>query len=60
MKFVAQECECCDEIAMGIEFDFEDLQRTEDGKMFLTMDRDDVSKVFTSIDDFIGGRNPSS
>lgn len=60
MKFIAQECECCDDIALGIQCDVEDLQRDEDGNIFLTMHRDDVSRIFTSMDNFIGGRDPSS
>ena len=40
---------------MGIEFDFEDLRRTEDGTMYLTMDRDDVSHIFASINDYLRG-----
>ena len=57
MKFIAQECDCCDEIALGITCDVEDLQRDEDGKIFLAMTRDEVSKIFTQIDRFIGGRS---
>ena len=60
MKFIAEKCECCEDIALGIECSIEDLQKTENGTVLLTMDRDDVSRIFTSIDDFIGGRNPSS
>lgn len=55
MKFVATPCDCCEEVAMGIEFDFEDLRRTEDGTMYLTMDRDDVSHIFASINDYLRG-----
>ena len=55
MKFIAEKCECCEDIALGIECSIEDLQRTEDGKMFLTMDRDDVSTVFSSISDHLRG-----
>ena len=57
MKFIAQECDCCDEIALGITCNMEDLQRDEEGNIFLAMTRDEVSKIFTQIDNFIGGRS---
>ena len=56
MKFIAQECECCDDVALGITCDVDDLQRDEDGNIFLTMSRDEMSKVFTQMSSFIGGR----
>jgi len=59
MNFIAQKCDCCDDIAFGIECNIEDLQQTEDGTVFLTLDRDDVGNLFASIDNFIGGRTPT-
>ena len=56
MRFIADKCECCDDVALGILFSKENIQVTEDGELFLTMNRDDVGRVFTSIDHFIGGR----
>ena len=56
MKFIAQECDCCDDVALGITCDITELQRDEEGNIFLAMTRDEMSKVFTQMDSYIGGR----
>ena len=56
MKFIAQECPCCDDVTLGLECSMEDLQRDEEGNIFLAMTRDEMSKVFTQMDNYIGGR----
>lgn len=55
MKFIAQECECCDDVALGISCTIEDLQRDEDGDVFLAMSRDEMSKIFTQMNTYNNG-----
>ena len=56
MNFIAEKCECCDDIALGIECSVNDLQQTNKDTIVVTMTRDEMSKIFTQMDNYIGGR----
>ena len=56
MNFIAEKCECCDDIALGIECSVKDLQQTNKDTIVVTMTRDEMSKIFTQMDNYIGGR----
>ena len=55
MKFTAQKCDCCDDVALGITCSIKDLQRDDDDNILLTMGIKEFVKVYKQMSNYING-----